>query len=228
MRVLMYTAILTLSLASAAQATTVPFVMTSPGALDYEYNSDFEFGGDRLRLNMDPVTVDISLHDELEFVFEMPAGQSIRVDPHLGASPRLLVLFNLNGGSGGGSTYVPLTSYEFIGLTGSAPTQVFEDTYLRVDGSRLNVDVDYAMTGPFSITGFRATLNADPDFFSAGELTYNGLITNLTFGFASPEDLGSQATLVVVPEPASAAMLGLGLTLLARRRRKPETSTTQA
>ncbi|MEM6750636.1 MAG: PEP-CTERM sorting domain-containing protein [Planctomycetota bacterium] len=114
-----------------------------------------------------------------------------------------------------GSANLPAASIPDFSSFASAPFAVFDVTGLGINvapGDVLAIALSYPVgAGSYFI------FDSEVDSYAGGTSFVSNLALN-SFFTTSPRDLGFR-TRVLVPEPASAALLGLGSLLVARRRR---------
>jgi len=132
----------------------------------------------------------------------------------LAGGPGRLTVYIVYQGTLGASdqAIVPPHSFEFIGLSGPAPTLSFDQSAYRQNGNQLLFNPSYTFTEPFSFTGWRAEFSG-PFNSTAATMTYSGE-AYFQFEYASMIDRERLVSIVPIPEPSPIALLGFGVTVI--------------
>ncbi|MBI1337465.1 MAG: PEP-CTERM sorting domain-containing protein [Phycisphaera sp.] len=168
-----------------------------------------------------PFTADVSQSDRLIWEYMAPAGMSVAVNPNT-TDNSMFVLVDYASGNGFGALQdpQPTIQFEFIGLTGTAPTLTYTEARYRLEGEDLQSQAILSFSQPFGFTGFRL-ITVGP-FTTIGTRDYADVLpAQSIFNVSYKGGTIDQQIISFVPEPASAALLMLGgLTVLCRRRNR--------
>ena len=208
-----------------AQAESLLLPITVDSAVTISFDP---MGGEtvnRLDVTAQSITGDLADYDEIIWEYQAPTGTYLKIDPV--AASAMVANVNLFAEGGGGANQYPAPSveFEFLGLTGTAPTLIYSDSSFRVAGNQIAAGASLEFDQPFAFEGFRLTIQGP--FDSTGEtMNFDDCLANLYFIYTDAPY--SEQIVTSVPEPTSLMMLGIGgLTILglARQRQRRRQSS---
>ena len=221
---LLFTMVVACSARANINDLILPVAFTGETTHSFSVFSSGPTAIDSLGATFDPFTADLGQFDRIVLELLLPDDQRFVVTPPAGGDTSLSYVVNyFVAGTGGGATDANAAATAvFIEAEGDAPDlSAFGST--RQAGNQIFLGASADVAAPFSFRGLRIELPGTPGFGSSFvSQSFTDLNSSFEFTFNDPtfsnfDDPGP--FVVIVPEPATAALIGLGVFAAVGRRR---------
>jgi hypothetical protein len=158
-----------------------------------------------------PFTANVNSLSNMTLNLSAPVGNKINVDLPAGKTGYFTVNLNYTGTLGVFDSTTPLLhSYQFLGLSGTAPTNTYDSVDIRNNGNQISLQASYSFSEPFSFTGWGANI-AGPFSTSSGTMTYSDYGSGVSFSYLSPTVAEQFVAFQPIPEPPTWMLVSMAL-----------------